>query len=205
MPNSIASRQKAYVNSGQFGGEDADLFREVSTELEKFGAKFIEALGRKANEKQVVASGKLLSRAKVIINDDGMGLKVMMPDYFDFPNEGVQGVKSSKNAPGSPYKFKSYGMNAEGRRSIKDYIRSGRAKIAVVQKDKAYGIGLERKGKSLLDTQADQLIYLIKRFGIKKTGYFTEAVNEVFGKDFELKMTEALGRDIIFSIEKINR
>ena len=205
MPNSIASRQKAYVNSGQFGGDDADLFREVSTELEKFGAKFIEALGRKANEKQVVASGKLLSRAKVIINDDGMGLKVMMPDYFDFPNEGVQGVKSSKNAPGSPYKFKSYGMNAEGRRSIKDYIRSGRAKIAVVQKDKAYGIGLERKGKSLLDTQADQLIYLIKRFGIKKTGYFTEAVNEVFGKDFELKMTEALGRDIIFSIEKINR
>lgn len=205
MPNSIASRQKAYVNSGQFGGDDADLFREVSTELEKFGAKFIEALGRKANEKQVVASGKLLSRAKVIINDDGMGLKVMMPDYFDFPNEGVQGVKSSKNAPGSPYKFKSYGMNAEGRRSIKDYIRSGRAKIAVAQKDKAYGIGLERKGKSLLDTQADQLIYLIKRFGIKKTGYFTEAVNEVFGKDFELKMTEALGRDIIFSIEKINR
>ena len=39
----------------------------------------------------------------------------------------------------------------------------------------------------------------------EKTNYFTDALNATFGKDFELKMTEAVGADLIFSLEKLNR
>ena len=98
-------------------------------------------------------------------------------------------------------------MNSEGRAKIKQYIESGRAKVSTVvkTKDKALGIGLEKKKLSLIDAQTNQLIYMIKRFGIKKTNYFTDAVNATFGKDLELRMTEAFGKDIVFTLEKLNR
>lgn len=207
MPISIGEAQRKAIDSGFLNdiGEGRTDVRLGITEslLAQYGEEFMLNLGKYANQRKVVASGKLLSDSKVRIVE-GTTMQIVMPDYFDYPNEGVQGVKSSKNAPGSPYKFKSYGMNAEGRKSIKDYIRSGHAKINTVRKDKALGIGLEKKRLSVADVQANTLIYLIKRFGIKKTSYFTDALKETF-KDFEVKMSEAVGRDIIFTLEKLNR
>ena len=208
MPKSISQVQANYISSGSFVGEDSENFElfEAKNELEKFGPLFIEALGRWANKKGVVATGKLISDSFFKMADDGNTLQIWMPDYFDYPNEGVKGVRSSKNAPGSPYQYKNYGMSQEGRNNIRKYIAEGRAKIDTVVKkrDKALGIGREGKQLSLLDTKTNQLIYLIKKFGIKKTGYFTGAVNEVF-KDFELKMVGAVEKDIVFTLEKINR
>jgi len=74
----------------------------------------------------------------------------------------------------------------------------------VRKRDKALGIGRERKGLSLIDVKTNQLVFLIKAYGIKATHYFTDAIKETF-KDFELKMSEAVGRDIIFTLEKLNR
>ena len=208
MPKSISQVQANYISSGCFVGEDSENFElfEAKNELEKLGPLFIEALGRWANKKGVVATGKLISDSFFKMADDGNTLQIWMPDYFDYPNEGVKGVRSSKNAPGSPYQYKNYGMSQEGRNNIRKYIAEGRAKIDTVVKkrDKALGIGREGKQLSLLDNKTNQLIYLIKRFGIKKTGYFTGAVNEVF-KDFELKMVGAVEKDIVFTLEKINR
>ena len=208
MPSSISAVQKNNMSFLDTVGEGKDKFSmvEAKTEFEKYGKKFLLALGKIANQKKVVASGELLRRSTFRISENGMKMEIIMPDYFDYPNEGVRGVASSKNAPGSPYKYKNYGMNAEGRASIKKYIADGHAKIATVSKngDKAYGIGRESKHKSLLDIKTDSLIFMIKKYGIKKTGYFTQALNETF-KDFEVKMSAAVGRDIVFMIEKKNR
>ena len=208
MPKSISQVQANYISSGNYIGEDESKFElfEAKNELEKFGPLFKEALERWANKKGVIATGKLISDSFFKMADDGNTLQIWMPDYFDYPNEGVKGVRSSKNALGSPYQYKNYGMSVEGRNNIRKYIAEGRAKIDTVVKkrDKALGFGREGKQLSLLDTKTNQLIYLIKRFGIKKTGYFTGAVNEVI-KDFELKMVGAVEKDIVFTLEKINR
>lgn len=209
MPISIGAAQRKAIDSGFLDtiGEERTDTRLGITEavLAQYGEEFMLNLGKYANQRKVVASGKLLSDSKLMIVE-GTTLQIVMPDYFDYPNEGVQGVRSSKNAPGSPYKFKNYGMSDEGRKNIKAYIRSGHAKINTVRKtnDKALGIGLEKKRLSVADAQANGLIYLIKRFGIKKTSYFTDALKETF-KDFEIKMSEAVGQDIIFTLEKLNR
>jgi len=195
-------------------------FSAVENVLEQLGELFMKNLGKYANKnlgkyankkkgkyankKKVVASGKLLSDSYFRIIE-GDTLQILLPDYYDYPNKGVKGVKSSRNAPDSPYQFKNYGMNAEGRKSIKQYIASGKAKIKTVRKsrDKALGIGLEKKRLSVADAKANTLIYLIKRFGIKKTEYFTLSLEETF-KDAEKYLSEALGYDIVASLKRLN-
>lgn len=202
MAISIAQAQKSYTFSE--GSTDYVEFTNATTVFEQFGVKFLLALAESARKNKVVASGELLSKAKYRISKDGKTMQIMMPDYYDYPNMGVRGVKSHKNAPNSPYQYRSYGMNAEGRKSIKKYIADGHAKIENVRTDKAIGVGLEKKRLSVADQKANTLIYWIKRQGIKATHYFDEAVQETF-KDFQFVMSKAIGKDIIFTIEKINK
>ena len=193
-------------------GDNVVEFTLVKSVLEQYGALFQENLSKYGNKAQVVGSGKLLSNIIPEIEKTATAetLRIRMLDYYDYPNEGVKGVTSSKNAPNSPYQYKNYGVPDSMKKSLKDYIQSGKAKINVVRKDKALGIGLEKKGvrmsarKSLIDTQVATMGFLIKKFGIKSTHYFTDAFKETF-KDFEVTMTEALGKDIVVTLDRINR
>jgi len=203
MPKSIGQVQKANLNflSG-VGSNDFEKF-DATNIFEVYGEKFIAELARQANIKGVVASGDMLRESYFKVTPDGKTLEIWMPDYFDYPNQGVKGVKSFSNAPSSPYKFKNYGMSNEGRASIKRYIESGHAKIKTVEKnnDKALGIGRERKHLSLIDLQTETLIYLIKRFGIKATGYFDATVENTFDDFMEVAQNE-FGTQISLSIER---
>lgn len=218
MPDINKAQQEA-LSSGLLDrvGAGRDSFPPVSLEitakvLAQYGAEFALEVAEKIRQRQVVGSGALADSAvpQIVQRPGSTVLQLKILDYFDYPNEGVKGVKSSKNAPGSPYQYKNFGMSPEGRKSIMKYISEGKAKVSNVRNDKALGIGLERKGagfkpkKSLIERQTDSLIYMIKAFGIKKTNYFNDAFKEVF-KDFEIVMSEAVGRDIIFQLEKINR
>lgn len=189
-------------------GSSRDEFQSfvASNVLEQYGVEFKKELERLMAQRQIVGSGKLMDSINPVIDNEGNRLTITMLDYYDFVNEGVKGVRSSKNASTSPYKFKNYGMSAEGRASIKQYILSGKAKVRSTSNDKARGIGLERKGvkfsqkKSLIDRQVDTLIYNIKKYGIKKTDYFTDAFEKVFA-NWERDMAEALGEDVALSLQ----
>lgn len=183
-------------------GESTSAFETfvADTVLKQYAEDFVTALRKNIKDRQVVASGQLESNIEIIPDETGKNIKITMLDYFDYPNEGVKGVKSSKNAQNSPYQFKSlYTMSPEGRAKIKDYIQSGRAKISDTSKTKVK-VGLETKKKSLIDMQTDQLIYLIKKYGIKRTRYFDDAFDTVFGT-FAEDMAKAYGQDVAFSIK----
>jgi hypothetical protein len=199
MPKSFAKAQADALNS--LGGQDREQFVPfvALNILEQYGADFKILLEKYINSRQVVASGKLADSITSSVDENKLTIKML--DYFDFPNEGVRGVKGTKNGVGSPYKFKNYGMNAEGRASIKRYILDGKAKVSNVKAP----VGLERKNKkkSLIDRQVDNLIYMIKRYGIKRTEYFNDAFEEAF-KDIDVVMGEALGIDIAMNIQTIS-
>lgn len=176
----------------------------ANTLLEKYAQDFILILRKNIEDRQVVASGQLESNINYEIEQGGNRMTITMLDYFDYPNEGVRGVKSSKNAPNSPYKYKSlYTMSPEGRASIKQLISEGKVKVSDTYKT-SRPIGLEKKRKSLIDMQTDQLIYLIKKHGIKRTRYFDDAFDTVFGT-FAEDMAEALGRDVAINIKLISK
>lgn len=196
---------------GDLGGTDIVEFGVVNGVIQQYGGLLLENIDKYANLKKVTASGDLLENLiPEILEENGIQIfRLRMLDYYDFPNQGVKGVNSSRNAPSSPYQYKNYGMSDSGRASLKRYIQSGKAKIASVRNDKALGIGSESKGvslskkKTLIDREVDTLSYLIKRFGIKATNYFTDAINDTF-KDFEVKMVEAVERDVIITFKSIN-
>lgn len=206
MPISLnAARDKAIGKIGS--SKDQFEFFVASNVLEQYGAEFKAELERIMAARDIVgATGDLMESINPLVDNDGKRLTITMLDYYDYVNEGVKGVKSSKNAPTSPYQYKHYKMNADGRKSIKEYILKGKAKVSATEGDKARGIGLERKGvkfakkKSLIDKQVDTLIYNIKKYGIKKTDYFTDAFEKVFA-NWEQDMAEAMGEDVALSLQ----
>lgn len=213
MSINIGNAQKKALSEGfDFGGEDLSQFGVIGNVLEQYGNLFLENIDKYAKEEEVTASGALLKNMTAEIRDTGnlktFTLKLL--DYFDYPNEGVKGVDSSKNAPDSPYQYKNYGMPDEARASLKKYILSGKAKIASVKNDKALGIGSEKKGlrqgnkKTPIERQVLTMAYLIKKYGIKATHYFDLAFEETFA-DFDDVMTEALGEDVQISIDLMSK
>ena len=160
-----------------------------------YAEQFKDEITAQLNRKQINASGNLESNIQPIVYDNGTGFEIRMLDYYDFVNKGVKGVKSSRNAPNSPYKYKNYGMSVEGRQSIKRYIESGKAKVSIKQK----AVGYENKNISLIDAQVNTMVYNIKKYGIKQTGYFDAAIEKVF-KNFSTKISQAIGRQIAIEI-----
>jgi hypothetical protein len=197
----------ALAEDPNFGGEERSNVPVKLTVLEKilvqYGSEFALELTEIMKQKGVFSSGKLADSIIPTINDEGNTLTIRMLDYYDFPNKGVKGVLSVKNARNSPYQYKNFGMSKDGRASIKEYIQSGKAKITSVKNDVALGIGLERKGVSALESDVNTLIYLIKAYGIKTTNYFDDAFNKVF-KDFAVTAADAVGRDIVITIQRLN-
>jgi hypothetical protein len=212
MPSISKAQAAALADLGNVGSNRSDFgaVRLSVTEnvLAQYGAEFKMKVVELLNQKKNIGQGALADSItpEIVNSATETILRIKLLDYYDFINQGVKGVKSSANAPNSPYKFKNYGMSAEGRASLRQYIMSGKAKVASVKKDVAYGTGLESKGKRLSeeDTQLNTLIYMIKRFGIKGTKYFTEAFEQTFG-DFETVMSEAVGADIILNLKQIGK
>lgn len=208
MPISLAkAREQAQGRAiSKLGTTNEFEFFVASNILEQYGTEFKAELERLMKERQISASGELADSINPLVDNQGKRLIITMLDYYDFVNEGVKGVKSSKNASTSPYKFKNYGMSADGRASIKNYILSGKAKVTDKKTMGRTVLGLERKGvqlsqkKSLIDRQVDTLIYNIKKYGIKKTDYFTDAFEKVFA-NWEQDMAEAFGEDVALSLQ----
>ena len=181
--------------------EDITQFTKVTEALDRVAKMFLENLENNINQAKFAGSGSLVKNMTYRKSDDGKSVDIILNNYYDFVNQGVRGWGSSTNAPNSPYSYSKKpksSSNGEFRRSIKQYIESGRAKIQNVRNDRALGIGTERK--SLIDANTDTLMYLIRRFGIKATNYFTKTVNES-RDDIQLIIAEAVGKDIILKFQ----
>jgi hypothetical protein len=192
------------------GGSDEFNLTEgqaIDNELQRLGQELQLNIAESVRAKGLVASGSLISDNNFVFKFGSEGekktMELYMNYYADFINQGVQGVVKQSNAPGSPYKFKSFGMSADGRKNIIKYIQSGKAKVRNVKYAKE---GLERKvktsKKSDIEKQADQLIAIIKAVGIKRTDYLDEAVAKTF-KDIDAKIVDAFNKDIFIRLKEI--
>ena len=114
MPTSLSKAQSNVINSGFLDkiGTTGEFETYIAENLlEQYGVAFAAVLADNIKFKGLVGSGALADNIYPEISEDGKTLTISVLDYYDYVNKGVQGVKNSKNAPGSPYKYKNYGMN----------------------------------------------------------------------------------------------
>lgn len=186
-------------------GESTTAFETyvADTVLKQYAVDFVNLLKKNIKDRKVVATGQLESNIEIIPDESGNNIKITMLDYFDYPNEGVRGIDFDTNAPNSPYSFKKskgyYAISKDGKESLKRLISEGKMKVSDTSKTKR-PIGLEGKRKSLIDMQVSSLIYLIRKHGIKRTRYFDDAFDTVFGT-FAEDMAKAYGQDVAFNIQ----
>ena len=203
---SIGKSQIDALIKGKLGKTDFSIEDTANLDLNnptlalffEYAKIFQEEVREQIKNKNITSSGKLADNIDVVANDKGTGIYISMIDYYDFVNKGVKGVNSSKNAPSSPYQYKTYGMPETARKGLKEYINSGKASIRVVNKKKTT-IGAEKKKASLIDLKVNQLVYNIKKYGIKTTSYLDNALNEVLPKLNE-DMLNLIGRTIVIQI-----
>lgn len=117
--------------------------------------------------------------------------------YYDFVNKGVKGVKSG--APNSPYAFKNLGVSRKFQENIFSWVKRNNVKgdVAITRRQ------AKRQSLSKMVDQAKNqksLAYAIavgiKKKGLRKTGYFDNAVNTIFGDDFATAVGKILGQDL---------
>jgi hypothetical protein len=126
--------------------------------------------------------------------------------YYDFVNKGVKGFKSG--TPNSPYRFRSAfpSMNGPMVNAIQKWVKRN-SKLAR-REDQKYNLsGLQRKRKSVSElntgrTTAYLIARKIKQRGLPRTGFFDDAIDQVFNEQFYNKMAQALGGDVRLYIKQ---
>lgn len=205
---SITTRQKILLQDTflERGGSE-NFTDKVNSTIEAFlktiGDKFVVNWREETNSKNIIASGGIDKVEFEVDETDEtkVTLNIIFPSYAKFVDKGVKGVKSSANAPDSPYQFRNYGMNAEGRASVKRWLDSGKAKVTATDVKRYGSYKTEKKFKRISeeDSKLNTLIYNIKKYGIKKRDFINPVLNETLDGAAK-ELGDILGKEIVINI-----
>lgn len=195
--------QNGFLDKG--GSEDfAELqTKDIADFLLERADIFREAWEQELDAKNIVASGDITKNLdfKIVENPSSVELNISFVKYATFVDRGVKGVKDSSNAPDSPYQFKNYGMSQEGRKSIKTWLLSAKAKVRSKDVQKYGAVRTERKFKKISDedSKLNTLIYNIKKYGIKKRDFINPVLRKTL-EGFEQELADRIGKTVIINI-----
>jgi hypothetical protein len=204
MAKYIPQRQKIELENGFIDSTGSDRFtivdgNQIGQLLIQRAKIFKDEWIRVVNEKNIIASGNIERDLTFYLQNEpeSATLFVEFPYYAKFVDRGVKGVKSSKNAPDSPFQFKNYGMSEEGRQSLKKWLSTAKAKVSSKDVKKYGAVRTEKKFKKIsdADTKLNTLIYNIKKFGIKKRNFITPIVEKSL-EGFEQELADAIGKKV---------
>ena len=181
----------------------------VEQTIINYAAKFIIQVQKNLQKANKVDTGTLetdIQEGSVIRQGSSYSIDIGYPAssegarYYDFVNKGVKGFKSG--SPNSPYRFRSAfpSMNGPMVNAIQKWVK--RNGLAQRREDQKYNLsGLQKKRKSVAQlntgrTTAYLIARKIKQRGLPKTGFFDNAIDEVFNEQFYAKMAKAVGGDV---------
>jgi hypothetical protein len=204
MAKSIAERQRIILEDGFLASTGSNQFtlidaNEIGQLLFERAKIFKDEWIRVVNDKNIIASGNIERDLTFYLQNEPekATLFIDFPYYAKFVDRGVRGKDDERNAPDSPYKFKNYGMNEEGRASLKKWMSQGKAKVSSRDVKKYGAFRTEKKFKKIseADSKLNTLIYNIKKYGIKKRNFITPIVKKSF-EGFEQELADAIGKKV---------
>ena len=183
----------------------------------RYAAKFILKVQENIQKADKVDTGTLsddIREGSLLKDGSSYSIDIGYPKssegakYYDFVNKGVKGFKSG--SPNSPYSFKSAypSMNGPMVTAIQKWVKRN-ALLSKKETPRTTISSLQRKRKSVAQlntgrTTAYLIARKIKQRGLPKTGFFDNAIDEVFNQQFYDKMAKALGADIRVYINQAN-
>lgn len=211
MAKSIRQLQAELLDEGllnRLGAQKEDLTKLPLMEqlLIQSAANFIIKVQENINALGISDTGALsddISEGELTKQGGKYSIEVGYPSnskaakYYDFVNKGVKGIKSG--TPNSPYSFKTLGVSSAMQNNILSWVKRNniRGDVAITKRQ------AKRQSLSTMVSQASNqksLAYAIakgiKKKGLKKTGYFDNAVSSIFGGDFTTAVSKILGQDI---------
>jgi len=206
---SQAANKEDYQKLGQLPFVERTIIR--------YAAKFIKRVQNNLKKANKVDTGTLstdIAQGDLIKEGSSYSLDIGYPQssdgakYYDFVNKGVKGFKSGQ--PNSPYSFKSAypSINGPMVTAIQKWVkRNALASRNETQKYKLSKLQKKRKSIAQLNTgrtTAYLIARKIKQRGLPKTGFFDNAIDEVFNQQFYDKMAKAVGADLVVYIKQAN-
>jgi hypothetical protein len=206
---SQAANQEDYQKLGQLPFVERTIIRFASIFIKRVQDNLIKAnrvdTGTLSTD---ITEGQLIKQGSSYSLDIGYPASSEGAKYYDFVNKGVKGFKSGQ--PNSPYRFRSAypSMNGPMVNAIQKWVK--RNALSSRREDQRFNLsGLQKKRKSVAQlntgrTTAYLIARKIKQRGLPKTGFFDNAVDEVFNQQFYDKMGKAIGADLIVYIKQAN-
>ena len=206
---SQAANKEDYQKLGQLPFVERTIIRFASIFIKR-----VQDNLKKANKVDTGTLSTDITEGELIKQGSSYSLDIGYPQssdgakYYDFVNKGVKGFKSGQ--PNSPYSFKSAypSMNGPMVTAIQKWVK--RNALSQRREDQRFNLsGLQRKRKSIAQlntgrTTAYLIARKIKQRGLPKTGFFDNAVDEVFNQQFYDKMAKAVGADLVVYIKQAN-
>jgi hypothetical protein len=198
----------AYTAEGASRSEFQILpLNTVQAMVGEYTKEFIARVDKNLKESNSVSSGKLRDSVTFINYPGRDKIKVdyLVADYYKFVDQGVHGRDSSYlKSRNSPFRYRNKMPRVT---EIEKWIIRNR--LAATAKDvRKYGAeGKERKSIQAnisRRTLAFMIAKSIQKKGIEATNFWTNAWNDTF-KDFNEKMAQALGNDIVIELQNMNR
>ena len=206
---SQAANKEDYQKLGQLPFVERTIIRFASIFIKR-----VQDNLKKANKVDTgtlstdITEGELIKQGSSYSLDIGYPVGSAGAKYYDFVNKGVKGFKSGQ--PNSPYRFRSAypSMNGPMVTAIQKWVK--RNALSQRREDQKYNLSsTQNKRKSVAQlntgrTTAYLIARKIKQRGLPKTGFFDNAVDEVFNQQFYDKMGKAIGADLVVYIKQAN-
>lgn len=204
---SEASKKSDYASLGELPFVEKTMIA--------YAAKFIIQVQKNLQKANKVDTGRLetdIQEGSVIREGKTYSIDIGYPagsegaKYYDFVNKGVKGFKSG--TPNSPYRFRSAfpSINGPMVNAIQKWVkRNSLSQRTETQKYNTSGLQRKRKSVSELNTgrtTAYLIARKIKQRGLPRTGFFDDAIDQVFNEQFYNKMAQALGGDVRLYIKQ---
>jgi len=170
-------------------------------------AEYVEAFERRVdnelNRLDKVDTGNLASsiRYETTETANGLIIEVYVNDYYKFVDKGVRGVGKNNENTTSPFRFRYLNPSKSHVSAIRKWIARNGIKARVTDIKKYGAVGMENRRPQDISL-AGIIARSIKSKGLRRTGFWENSIDAVF-KDFDVKMSQALGIDIRVNLENM--
>ncbi|MBM3417689.1 MAG: hypothetical protein FJY17_02045 [Bacteroidetes bacterium] len=221
MPKSskqIESEVLDYLNTLTPGKGEYELatLKGVDKYMLQVAKSFVDRVRDNITKNNLVSSGDLSTDLTFDFVAEGMKfeLSVGYPNesspakYYDYVNKGVRGYVSG--TPNSQYSFKNAFPNRRMAANIFSWVNKNRIKDKYEANVNKTKLGRKRAKLTQMVTEAENkrgLAYAIatgiKKKGLKRTLFFDNAVEFVFGQDFVNGLAKIYGKQVSLVIKSL--